>query len=101
MNLDDESLLSAYLDGELDAEGRSAVEAALLSDAGLSDRLRELSAVRDLIAGLPRPAPRRTWRMRSSSGSAAAGPAAAGTPGPPPWRGSASRRRSSSPCRSA
>jgi hypothetical protein len=55
MNLDDESLLSAYLDGELDADGRAAVETALLSDAGLSDRLRELSAVRDLVAGLPRP----------------------------------------------
>jgi hypothetical protein len=56
MNLDDESLLSAYLDGELDPGQRFRVESALLSDSALADQFRELTAVRDLVAGLPRAA---------------------------------------------
>lgn len=56
MNRDDDTFLSAYLDGELDLAERTAVEAALLSDRRLAERLRELAAVRSLIAGLPRPA---------------------------------------------
>jgi hypothetical protein len=56
MNRDDESFLSAYLDGELDSSDRPAVESALASDADLSDRLRELAAVRDLVGRLGRPA---------------------------------------------
>ena len=56
MNLDDESFLSAYLDDELDAPRRVAVEAALRSDPHLTRRLGELAAARDLVAGLARPA---------------------------------------------
>src|SRR4051812_21215633 len=57
MTLDDESLLSAYLDGELDPDQRSSIEAALLADPELAEQLRRLAAVRELVAGLPRPAP--------------------------------------------
>ncbi|MBX6314748.1 MAG: zf-HC2 domain-containing protein, partial [Isosphaeraceae bacterium] len=46
MNLDDESLLSAYLDGELDPARRLAVEAALLSRPQLAARLQDLARVR-------------------------------------------------------
>jgi len=56
MNLDDESLLSAYLDGELDARRRVEVEAALHADPHLTRRLGDLTATRDLVAGLCRPA---------------------------------------------
>ena len=56
MNLDDESLLSAYLDDELAAPGRAEVEAALRSDPGLRRRLADLAAARDLVSGLSRPA---------------------------------------------
>ena len=57
MNPDDQSQLSAYLDGELDPDRRVAIESALMSNPALSDRLRELASVRDLVSGLPRPAP--------------------------------------------
>jgi|GEM_PF-1361459 len=55
MKTEDEVFLSAYLDGELDLDQRSAVESALLSNPALAERLRELTAVRDLVASLPRP----------------------------------------------
>jgi hypothetical protein len=55
MNRDDESLLSAFLDGELDTPQRLRVEAALLEDPALVERLQELAAVRSLVGGLPRP----------------------------------------------
>lgn len=55
MTLDDESLLTGYLDDELDAAERQAVESALQSDPALADRLRELAATRDLLAGLGHP----------------------------------------------
>jgi anti-sigma factor RsiW len=55
MMLNDESLLSAYLDGELAPDQRSALEAVLLSDAELAKQLRGLAEVRGLVAGLPRP----------------------------------------------
>jgi anti-sigma factor RsiW len=55
MMLNDESLLSAYLDGELEPDQRSALEAVLLSDAALAKQLRGLAEVRGLVAGLPRP----------------------------------------------
>src|SRR5215213_6161145 len=58
MKPEDEIFLSAYLDGELDPEGRSGVESAMLSDPALGERLRQLAAVRDLVANLPRPAAR-------------------------------------------
>ena len=56
MMLDDKSLLSAYLDDELDPAGRLEVESALLSEPRLSEELHELAAVRETLAGLPRPA---------------------------------------------
>jgi hypothetical protein len=55
MNLDDPALLDAYLDGELDPARRLAVESALESSPALAHRLRELSAVRNLVSDLPRP----------------------------------------------
>ncbi len=57
MNLDDETLLTAYLDGELDAAGRNWVEAATQASPGLARRLRDLAEARDLVEGLSRPAP--------------------------------------------
>ena len=57
MRLEDETLLSAYLDGELDPDQRQRVESALLSAATLADCLHGLTAVRDLVADLSRPAP--------------------------------------------
>ncbi len=55
MTLKDESLLTAYLDGELEPDERSSIESALLDDPELARRLRQLAGVRELIAGLPRP----------------------------------------------
>jgi hypothetical protein len=52
---DDETLLTAYLDNELDADPRLEIETTLLSNPTQSDRLRELAAVRDLVSGLSRP----------------------------------------------
>jgi hypothetical protein len=57
MNLDDETLLTAYLDGELDDAGRNRVEAATLASPGLARRLRDLAEARDLVEGLSRPSP--------------------------------------------
>src|SRR4051812_35968358 len=58
MNPEDDPFLSAYLDGELDPAQRAEVESALLSNPALAERLRQLAAVRDLVANLPRPSPR-------------------------------------------
>jgi hypothetical protein len=55
MKLDDESLLDAYLDGELDPTRRLAVEAALESSPRLAERLRDLTRARHLVADLTRP----------------------------------------------
>ena len=55
MTLKDESLLTAYLDGELEPDERVSIESALLVDPELARRLRQLSEVHELIAGLPRP----------------------------------------------
>lgn len=57
MTLDDDSILSAYLDGQLGMEERQAVESALCADPRLVEDLRELAALRDLVAGLPREEP--------------------------------------------
>jgi hypothetical protein len=54
MNLDDESLLSAYLDGQLDPDQLRSVESALLSNPQLSEQLRSLTILRDLVGGLSR-----------------------------------------------
>jgi hypothetical protein len=56
MNRDEETFLSAYLDGELPPEQRDRVDSALVSDSALAEHLRELTVVRDLVAGLARPA---------------------------------------------
>ncbi len=55
MTRDDESLLSAYLDGELEPEHRLLVESTLATDARLAEQAQALASVRDLIANLPRP----------------------------------------------
>src|SRR5271157_3488377 len=56
LSTDAESLLGAYLDGELDpAQGR-AVEAALATDSQLAEKARGFSSVRDRVANLSRPA---------------------------------------------
>jgi hypothetical protein len=52
---DDESLLSAYLDGELGREEHEAVESSLSADPRLAETLRGLIGVRDLLADLSRP----------------------------------------------
>lgn len=51
----DETLLSAYLDGELDPESSRRVEEATQADPRLDRLLRELSQARGLVAGLHRP----------------------------------------------
>ena len=50
-------LLSAYLDDELTADERRSADAAIAADPEKAEELRSLAAARDLIAGLPRPAP--------------------------------------------
>jgi len=77
MKFDDESLLSAYMDGQLDPDQHQAVESALLSNPQLSEQLRTLTLLRDLIGGLSRDVsvdvsfavlerirPGRRWRVR-------------------------------------
>jgi hypothetical protein len=56
MNLPEETFLTAHLDGELPPDQRLRVEAALVSDPGAAEDLRALACVRDLVAGLSRPA---------------------------------------------
>ena len=51
----DESLLSAYVDGELDLDEQRAVESALASDPRLAQTVQDLLRVRELVAELPRP----------------------------------------------
>lgn len=50
----EESILSAYLDDELELDARGIVESAALANPRVADRLAELALVRDLVAGLPR-----------------------------------------------
>jgi hypothetical protein len=54
MNFDDESLLSAYMDGQLDPDQNRAVESVLSSNPQLSEQLRTLTILRDLVGGLSR-----------------------------------------------
>ena len=49
----DPELLDAYLDDELDAAGRSAVEEALATSPELSDELAAVAAIRDGVRALP------------------------------------------------
>jgi hypothetical protein len=55
MNLD-ESLLSGYLDDEVDPATRRLVDDSIATDPSLRERLGVLAANRDLVAGLARPA---------------------------------------------
>jgi hypothetical protein len=57
MNRDDDSFLSAYLDGELDPDERPLVESALVSDPELAEKLRGLGSLRDLLSSLNRDYP--------------------------------------------
>ena len=53
-----EEMLSAYIDGELDAEGRTEIEKHLDANPQHRRLLESLKATRDLIKWLPRePAP--------------------------------------------
>jgi hypothetical protein len=56
MSPDDESLLGAYLDGELEPEQRRAIESSLATDSLLAEKVQGLLGVRDLVADLSRPA---------------------------------------------
>ena len=51
-----ESLLSAYLDGELDPRGAQRVQRAIEADDDLARQLDELRAVRGLLHRMPRAA---------------------------------------------
>jgi len=53
---DDDSFLSAYLDGQLDPGQHEWVESALVSNPQLAEQLRGLTVLRDLVAGLARDA---------------------------------------------
>jgi hypothetical protein len=77
MTLDDDSILSAYLDGQLGPEEQQAVESALFADPRLAEEFRGLATLRDLLAGLPREAPAdvtgrvmRRVRRRATRGAA-------------------------------
>jgi hypothetical protein len=54
---EDESILSAYLDDELDENSRRRVESMLAADPRLAETLGQLAGVTDLIGNLPRPSP--------------------------------------------
>ena len=53
---DDDSFLSAYMDGQLDPDQHQWVESALVSNPQLAEQLRGLTVLRDLVAGLARDA---------------------------------------------
>ncbi len=61
MNLDDETILSSYLDDELDPADRLVVEWAVESSPPLGEQLRALATARDAVAGLARPRPPRDF----------------------------------------
>lgn len=56
MSRDDESLLGAYLDCELEPEQQRAIESSLAADSQLAEKAQCLANVRDLVANLSRPA---------------------------------------------
>jgi len=51
-----ESLASAYLDDEVPLEARASIEQVMAADASRAEELRSLTVVRDMVAGLSRPA---------------------------------------------
>lgn len=54
MNNDDESFLSAYMDGQLGPDQQQRMESVLVANPQLAERLRGLTRLRDLVATLPR-----------------------------------------------
>lgn len=56
MSLEDESMLSAYLDGELADADHRALERLIQEDPRLQDQLAGLTVVRTALSTLPRPA---------------------------------------------
>jgi len=79
-------LLSAYLDGEVTGEERSAVDAHLEACASCSSELEAIAAIRDAVRSLPMleppipllPAARRQRRWIGAAASVAAGALAIG-----------------------
>jgi hypothetical protein len=55
MNLDDESLLSAYLDDQLDPADRLAIEWSIETNPPLAEQYRSLVQARAAVSGLSRP----------------------------------------------
>ncbi len=55
MTIEQDLLLSAYLDHEVDSDRKRRAEEAVASDPAAAEALRSLAAVRDLVAGLSRP----------------------------------------------
>ena len=56
MRCDDDSFLSAYMDGQLNGDQRQLVESMLVARPQFADKLRDLAAVRDIVVGLNREA---------------------------------------------
>jgi hypothetical protein len=57
MKPDDQSLLSAYLDGQLAPEQHRAIESCLADDSRLAEEIQSLRHARDLVSELSRPVP--------------------------------------------
>lgn len=86
-----EDALSAYVDGELDADGRRVVEEALAASAGLRDVLAEVAEARTLVRGLAWPSPPPGFWDRVAAAVAAHDDAGGAQP-PAPVVGMAPRR---------
>jgi hypothetical protein len=56
MSGDEDTFLSAYMDGQLDSDQQQQVESALVASPELAENLRALAGVRELVAGLHRDA---------------------------------------------
>lgn len=80
---DDESLV-AYLDGELDADDRDALEQRLLEDDALRGRLRDLQHSWDLLDVLPSATPNE--KMVETTLELVVSDVARASPGPPLWQ---------------
>jgi hypothetical protein len=57
MSVDENTILSAWLDRQLDPDQQCLAESALAADARLAEELRALTMVRDLVSALPRESP--------------------------------------------